>query len=473
MSVTSYLISKVIISSGIAVVAEAVRRCSRHVALAYAMWAMVLVVLIMPPMLVVPVPDWVGTKLASLSFHASWLDFANIAPTTHAGRNEAWSTFTSRWLPNYSSACAVIWLVGGCTVLWRHARHVRFVERLVRFAASASPVVLNQCALVARELGIRACPDVVTAGGAFSPFLWHPLGGQPRIVLPTTLFERLSPAAIGAILRHELIHLRRRDAWRHRVEFVVLVLWWWLPTTWLARRRLRELEELCTDAEVLRSDPQGAKVYGHALLDTEEFLSHSRASRWGFVLAFMSPEALKTRITAIAAFTPSRAVPPARLPTYGLVAVSAALGLSVAGSLSSQPSGVPLTQAANAAIDKPVLHSQPLAVPKADHDEFASIGPPDMASVEVRHAAHEIVLSWPGDSPLAAKHVIRLIRISTADVWPPLWRIDGDPFGAPASRRLHSRQLEWIFAFLGADDVVIDEDGTRHSHPGPLDVTAA
>jgi beta-lactamase regulating signal transducer with metallopeptidase domain len=451
MTVTAYLISKVTLATGIAVAAEGVRRCARRVALAYTLWAMVLVVLLVPPVFVVPVPAWMAS---------------------HLGANSRIDS-SGAVAPYLTPTAVLIWLIGGGIVLWRRARHVRLVERLVRFAASASPAVSKQCALIARELGLRTCPLVVTAGGAFSPFLWHPLFGRPRIVLPTKLLDRLPPDSIAAILRHELVHLRRRDAWRHRAELLVLMLWWWLPTTWLACRRLRELEELCTDTEVLRSHPQGANAYGRALLDTEEFLSRSRASRMGFVLAFTSPGALKTRITAIAAFAPSGPIQQSRLPAYGLVAVSVALGLSVAGSVSNQPNGVPLAQAANAAIDKPVLQSEQLEVPTTSHSGLASIGPPDKNCVTVRHAAHEIVLSWPGESPLAATHVIRLVKVSTADVSPPLWRIDGDRLGTSARMRLHSRQLEWIFAFLGADDVVIDEEGTPHSHPGAMDVSAA
>jgi beta-lactamase regulating signal transducer with metallopeptidase domain len=473
MTVTSFLVSKVAFATGIAVVAEVVRRRSRRVEVAYTVWAMVLVVLLVPPVFIVPLPAWISANLESLSIDWLWFRGASANSTIQSGDKEALSAISGALAQYLPFAAVPIWLVGGSLVLWRHAWHVRLVERLVRFATPASPEVLEQRTDIARELGIHIFPTVVTADGAFSPFLWHPLRGQPCVVLPLRLLESLSPESIGAILRHELIHLRRRDAWRHLVEQLVLMLWWWLPITWIARRRLRELEELCTDAEVLRSNPQGAKAYGHALLSTEAFLSHSRANRLGVVLAFTSPGSLKTRITAIARFAPSRVAPPSHLPTYGLVAVSVALGLSVAGSVSNRHNTAPLAQTIAASIDAPTVYSQPPTLPHADHADLERRGPPDTASVTVRHTEHEIVLSWPGESPLAAMHVIRLVKVSTADVWPPLWRIDGDQFDMPISARYHSHELEWIFTFLGAHDVVVDEDGTRHSHSGTIDVSAA
>ena len=115
-----------------------------------------------------------------------------------------------------------LWLVGGGFVLLRQWRSLRLLEGLVRFAAVAPPNLSNRCAAIAGELGIRNGPTVVTASGAFSPFLWHPFVGEARVVIPGELFGQFSEEAIDAVLRHELIHLQRRDAWRRRIEVMVL-----------------------------------------------------------------------------------------------------------------------------------------------------------------------------------------------------------------------------------------------------------
>jgi hypothetical protein len=108
-----------------------------------------------------------------------------------------------------------------------------------------------------------------------------------------------------------------------------------------------------------------------------------------------------------------------------------------------------------------------------DRKKFQAAGLPDTASVKVRHAENEIVLSWPVESSLHAMHVIRLVKVSAANNWPPQWRINGYPRDTLDARKFDQRQLEWVFAFLGIDDVVIDEHGTRHNHPDVLGVSAA
>jgi beta-lactamase regulating signal transducer with metallopeptidase domain len=367
----------------------------------------------------------------------------------------------------------IVWLVGGGLVLHHHARHARLVERLIRYSASAPQAVLRQCTGIANELGIYRRPSVVTADGTFSPFLWHPIWGTPRVVFPVRLLERLSPESVGAILRHEFIHLRRSDAWRHRVELVALMLWWWFPIAWIMRGRLRELEELCTDEEVLRSNPQGAKTYGNALLDTDEFLSCSRASHLNCVLAFTTPGSLQTRITAIAAYVPRHAKRRSPLPTYGFVAVAIVLGLLVTGSVSNRPSEVRPIQASVADKGWQDEHNDQIAKGEFDGQKFQASGLPDTASVNVCHTKHEIVLSWLGESSLNAMHVIRLVKVPAANNGPPQWRLSGYPLDTLGTKKFDKRQLEWVFAFLGIHDVVVDDHGTPHSHPNVLGVSAA
>jgi beta-lactamase regulating signal transducer with metallopeptidase domain len=202
---------------------------------------------------------------------------------------------------------AILWLFGSGFILWRHVQDLRLLDRLVRFAVPAPATVSERCSVITSDLRIRECPMVATAAGTFSPLLWHPIVGAPRVVIPGELLEEYSDDTTDAILCHELIHLRRCDAWRRRIEVLVLTLWWWLPTTWVARRRLRELEELCTDVAVLRANPSGANAYARALLDTEEFLSRCTARDFLAVSAFTSGR-LKARIARIVAHEPTSLV---------------------------------------------------------------------------------------------------------------------------------------------------------------------
>ncbi len=105
--------------------------------------------------------------------------------------------------------------------------------------------------------------------------LWA-AAGRALLLVPARLWEQFDAARLDTVLAHELAHLRRRDHWVRRLEFLALGLYWWLPVAWLARRRLREAEEQCCDAWVVSSLPGSARAYALALAETVEFLAGER-----------------------------------------------------------------------------------------------------------------------------------------------------------------------------------------------------
>lgn len=378
MTVAAFLLSKVVVATAIAALAEVVRRRASRPEPAYAMWATVLAVLVIPSIMAVRVPSWVDVAADSIS---------------------------TNLFSNASLRVAIaFWAVGGGAILWRQWRSLRWLERLVRFAAAAPPNLFRRCAAISAELGVRDCPTVVTASGTFSPFLWHPIFGEPRVVIPSELLFQLSEEAIDTVLRHELVHMRRRDAWRRRFEVMVLALWWWLPTTWIARARLRELEELCTDAAVVRTNPNGAKAYARALLDTEEFLSRSKPRDLLVVPAFARRGSLNARITRIVT-DESNATRSSQVVVCCAVGILLSLGLLT-------PGVAPRTFTAES----------PATQPPTD-DSRGTLNFPELESVTVQNSDHEIVLTWPSDDPSMDDHTIRLVRVSDDGVEPRLWRI--------------------------------------------------
>jgi beta-lactamase regulating signal transducer with metallopeptidase domain len=452
MTFATALICKVLVATTIAVLAEAVRRRFARPELAYALWATVLAVLLVPSLVAIDIPTWVPISSESNSLNSVLGD-------------------------NLTGFVVVVWLIGCGLVFWRQVRSLRILDRLLRFAAPAPGCVSDRSAAIASELRIRKCPLVVTADGKFSPFLWDPLFGQPRVVIPSELVERFSDEAIDAILRHELIHLRRRDAWRRRIEVVILALWWWFPTTWIARRRLRELEELCTDAAVLRAHPQGARTYARALLDTEEFLNRSATGDLFAVSAFARRTSLKARITRIVTREPKAETKWSQVLVAGCTLILLSLGMLTA---SFEPSHLTETQVQQASQSVERVVESQHAVVKSEPNALASglktfveqssisakqeiFSIPDFESMTVHKFDREIVLTWSANDTSTERRRIRLIRVSDDGVEPRLWRIHADD---PAAHGIERRELKRIFALLGRNNEIIGRDGTRHSYPG-------
>jgi beta-lactamase regulating signal transducer with metallopeptidase domain len=89
--------------------------------------------------------------------------------------------------------------------------------------------------------------------GLFSPAAtgWW----RPKIMVPDELLSRLDTPQLVSILRHELMHVRRRDYLWDRLATLGCYLIFFHPAAWLLRRQLRWDRELaCDNGSVDRSD---------------------------------------------------------------------------------------------------------------------------------------------------------------------------------------------------------------------------
>lgn len=142
-------------------------------------------------------------------------------------------------------------------------------RRLVRLLAgsvpAADPALLALVDHLAERVGLAKSPAVRLIAGGTSPFVANL--GRPVLVLPGGLLRDLAPAALEAVLLHELAHLRRRD-----------LLWGWVPTvarlvyaghpaaTYVADRARLERELACDATAMILAD-QGPASYAATLVE--------------------------------------------------------------------------------------------------------------------------------------------------------------------------------------------------------------
>ena len=87
---------------------------------------------------------------------------------------------------------------------------------------------------------------------------------HPRIILPA---QPMDGELLTNVLRHELMHYRRRDTLYKWFSVAVLSLHWFNPFAWLVRRELNRACELSCDEMLLRSMDRAEKqAYGCTLL---------------------------------------------------------------------------------------------------------------------------------------------------------------------------------------------------------------
>jgi beta-lactamase regulating signal transducer with metallopeptidase domain len=272
----------------------------RRPAIAHAVWLVVLLKLLTPPLRTVPV-RWPArpTPAASVVELPPAQDatdgiatvLTSAGPDETAAESEAGEVSASEprrvatardaftpshdlrhWLP---TAVGALWLTGSVACLALVAvRSWRF-RRLMRLAPPAPDAVRRRTAELAHSMGAThgRVPDAWFVPGAVCPMLWAPLARPPRLLLPAGLWNELTEAQRDTLIAHELAHLRRRDHWVRLVEVAATVLYWWLPVVWWARRRLREAEEQCCDAWVVWSMPRCTRHYMTAILQAVDFVS--------------------------------------------------------------------------------------------------------------------------------------------------------------------------------------------------------
>jgi len=220
-----------------------------------------------------------------------------------AARPEPANPLTIEWRP----LALAVWLGGSLVWLLLAALRTWRFTRLLRYATAAPVSLQREADHLAVRLGLPRAPTVRLLPGRWSPMLWAP-GWAACLLLPAELLRRLGTDGQRTLLAHELAHLLRRD---HRVrlfELLVTALFWWHPVVWWARRELREAEEQCCDAWVLWALPRSAKTYALALVETVDFLSEAPPALPALASGMGHVHDLRRRVTMIMQGTTPRAL---------------------------------------------------------------------------------------------------------------------------------------------------------------------
>ena len=207
-----------------------------------------------------------------------------------------------------------VWLLGAAGALLRLALHY---VRLLRGLQHAPEPWTRMLAEATPNLGMRR----VRMHDAGPAVLW----ALPRslILLPADFTERFDNAASReVVLRHELTHARRGDAWWSLAMEVASALVWFHPLVWIARPRFRLDQELACDAASLRASPERTTQYARALLESVAVQPAPALIPW------LAEPQLKERIAMITRIPPGAL---RRRAGFIVIATLLASGLLVAG----------------------------------------------------------------------------------------------------------------------------------------------
>ena len=167
-------------------------------------------------------------------------------------------------LPRGLGAWIVLaWLAGSIAIGLGQAQRVSRFRRLLHEATSAPDWLVEEAELIGRHLSVRV-PPILVVPRLGTPVLW--CLGRPILLVPSKLVQTLEAGRWGAIIAHELAHLRRGDHWVRRLELAAGLAWWWNPVYWVARNRLDFEAELACDAWAVWASPRDRLSYAESLL---------------------------------------------------------------------------------------------------------------------------------------------------------------------------------------------------------------
>jgi beta-lactamase regulating signal transducer with metallopeptidase domain len=93
---------------------------------------------------------------------------------------------------------------------------------------------------------------------------------KPVILVPAGVFLQISPRELETIIAHELVHIRRYDAFFNFAQGVIEVLFFYHPCAWWISSVIRREREFAADAAVLRIFENSRITYAKALANLEE-----------------------------------------------------------------------------------------------------------------------------------------------------------------------------------------------------------
>ena len=155
----------------------------------------------------------------------------------------------------------------------------RRVRRLHRAALAAEPSGWSVVGdWVATRLALRRRVHIADSVLVDTPTLIGYL--RPVILLPIAALANLTPQQVGAILAHELVHVRRHDYLINMLQTVAETVLFFHPAVWWVSARIRTEREHCCD-DVVVATCGDAVGYASALAALETW----RAARAPLTLA--------------------------------------------------------------------------------------------------------------------------------------------------------------------------------------------
>jgi beta-lactamase regulating signal transducer with metallopeptidase domain len=336
-----WLLESTIIVALLAVVITVVCRLGRcSPAVCHALWLVVLVKLLLPPVVTSPVNPWrfvsassstteglhrstgTSSEASAGGVQGSGFRVQDAAPVSigdsprisdeirgiiereqPSAVTTAAAWWTENWIAirrvlqrNVESALFYVALLAAGAIALRQGVWLVRITRLGQRGREAPKWLQREVSGVAAVLRVGP-PRIVVVNAIRTPFVW--CLGRPRLFWPEAIAQTADPGRWRGVIAHELAHLRRRD---HLVAWLILAaewLWWWNPVFWYVRSRLRDSAELACDAWAVSVVPVSRQDYAETIVEVTELLSKTALPMPALRASSGARRTFKRRLTMI------------------------------------------------------------------------------------------------------------------------------------------------------------------------------
>lgn len=197
----------------------------------------------------------------------------------------------------------IVWAGGALFVfglsLWR--QHV-FMQTVKREAVNVSPRLQQIARQVGAQVGLRRLPVVASSFISSGPLVTGL--ARPVVLLPAWFETDYDDTQQRAALAHELTHVRRGDLWALQLAEIFIACMWFNPLAYYAHRAFRTDQEAACDADVLKTGTASPHAYGATLIKAVKSAAQERPPA---AASLPLTHALKERLNRMTHPVPTRA----------------------------------------------------------------------------------------------------------------------------------------------------------------------
>ncbi|HWB11733.1 MAG TPA: carboxypeptidase regulatory-like domain-containing protein [Pirellulales bacterium] len=345
---------------------------------------------------------------------------SSVSHRAEATAGERPATTTARLWSLSPAACAILlWSIGAIPLFIRTSAGVLRLRQIRAEASAAPDWVATEAAMAGSRLAVQRRFEVVRSMHVKTPCLvglWRPL-----VLLPPCQCEPEKREELGAILAHEVAHLKGNDPTFNALLHALSLVLWFHPLIWLMRRvHADACDEVC---DSLAAGYVGdSNLYARTLARLAlRFSEHSHSVG----LAMASGSHVCRRIESIRREIPSAALPKRRVNLFFAAASGASLlcgGVVIGGSNEEPPAAASRTaksdaktngrkdeareKQANSSQPEPVMRQMIIHVVASETDEpvtgvgldfHGTVGEQSIRKFLISNGDGDAQLTWPAN----------------------------------------------------------------------------